>query len=103
MQYEQTTLIPSTPITTLEPPASPAAPVRRRRGTTPPPAASTRALREALDPFVDFPKLRQLAACGQDLQDALTIGEVPDDVQALILFVAELLRRSRAQGMPPAS
>jgi DNA repair protein RadC len=103
MQYEQTTLIPPTPIATLEPPASPGAPARRRRGTTAAPATSTRALREALDPFVDFPKLRQLAACGQDLQDALTIGEVPEDVQALIIFVAELLRPvSREQIKSPA-
>ena len=51
-----------------------------------------RALREALEPYLDLHKLRQLAASGEDLQGALSIGEVPEDVQLLITFVAELLR-----------
>lgn len=56
------------------------------------PTVETRALREALSPYIDLPKLRRLAASGADLQDALTIGAVPEDVQALITFVGELLR-----------
>jgi DNA repair protein RadC len=54
--------------------------------------SDTRIIREALDPYVDLHKLRRLAASGDDLQAALRVGEVPDDVQALIVFVAELLR-----------
>lgn len=92
MRYEQAPLIPTPPNTSLEAPASTGEASRRRRGAASPRTASTRALREALEPFVDLRKLRQLAASGADLQGALTIGEVPDDVQALIAFVAELLR-----------
>ena len=92
MRYEQAPLIPTPPITLLEAPTSTGEASRRRRGAASTQTASTRALREALEPFVDLRKLRQLAASGADLQGALTIGEVPDDVQALIAFVAELLR-----------
>ncbi len=72
------------------PAANTTTPARRSRNTLRHPA--TRALREALEPFVDLRKLRQLAASGADLQEALTVGDVPDDVQAMITFVAELLR-----------
>jgi DNA repair protein RadC len=64
---------------------------RRSRPTTRQ-TAESRAIREALAPYIDLPKLRQLAADSGDLQAALTIGAVPDDVRALIAFVAELLR-----------
>jgi DNA repair protein RadC len=92
MHYEQTPLIATPPMTTLEAPAITGEAVRRRRGATNAQTANTKALREALEPFVDLRKLRQLAASGADLQGALSIGEVPEDVQALIAFVAELLR-----------
>lgn len=53
---------------------------------------ANRALREALEPYVDLRKLRRLAAHNGDLQEALITGAVPEDVQAMITFVAELLR-----------
>ena len=76
---------------------------RQRRGAGAPAPAAARALREAVEPFVDLRKLRQLAASGADLQGALTIGEVPDDVRAMIAFIAELLRPAqREQVRSPA-
>jgi DNA repair protein RadC len=67
------------------------------------PDMAHRALREALEPYVDLHKLRQLAASGEDLQGALSTGEVPEDVQAIITFVAELLRPTpREQVKSPA-
>ncbi len=53
---------------------------------------ANRALREALEPYIDLRKLRRLAAHGGNLQEALITGAVPEDVQAMITFVAELLR-----------
>jgi DNA repair protein RadC len=47
---------------------------------------------QALEPYVDLRKLRRLAAHGGNLQEALITGAVPEDVQAMITFVAELLR-----------
>jgi DNA repair protein RadC len=91
MRYEQAMLIPAS-AATLDQPTAEGRASRRRNGVAASPAPSVKALREALDPFVDLRKLRQLAASGADLQEALKIGEVPDDVQALITFVAELLR-----------
>ncbi|MEI7768919.1 MAG: JAB domain-containing protein [Chloroflexales bacterium] len=91
MRYEQAMLIPAS-AAALDQPTAEGRASRRRNGATASPAPSAKALREALDPFVDLRKLRQLAASGADLQEALKIGEVPDDVQALITFVAELLR-----------
>lgn len=64
----------------------------RRSRTTGGQDTAQRALREALEPYVDLRKLRRLAAGNGDLQEALVTGTVPDDVQALIVFVAELLR-----------
>jgi len=62
-----------------------------------------RAIREALEPYVDLRKLRRLAAHGGNLQEALTTGAVPEDVQAIITFVAELLRPvAREQVKRPA-
>lgn len=92
MCYEQTTLIPTSAVSPFEQTSDTSTAPRRRRGATGQQAASTKALREALEPFVDLRKLRQLAASGADLQESLTVGEVPDDVQAMITFVAELLR-----------
>jgi DNA repair protein RadC len=65
---------------------------KRRARTTTRQSAESRALREALAPYIDLPKLRRLAASGADLQEALATGAVPEDVQALITFVGELLR-----------
>lgn len=70
-----------------------AAPQSRRSSSRAP--TPTKVLREALEPFVDLRRLRQLAAAGADLQGALITGDVPDDVQALIIFTAELLRPVR--------
>ncbi|NTU78440.1 MAG: hypothetical protein HGA45_03410 [Chloroflexales bacterium] len=92
MRYEQAMLLPPAPATMLDQPSTPGRAPRRRNGAAPSTMPSVKALREALDPFVDLRKLRQRAASGADLQEALKIGEVPDDVQALITFVAELLR-----------
>jgi hypothetical protein len=64
----------------------------RRSRTAGSRSPATRALREALEPYVDLRKLRRLAAHGGDLHDALVTGAVPEDVQALIVFVSELLR-----------
>lgn len=64
---------------------------------------ATKALREALEPYIDLRKLRRLATHGDDLQEALIVGAVPDDVQAMIAFVAELLRPvARDQVKSPA-
>jgi hypothetical protein len=41
---------------------------------------STRALREALAPYLDIPRLRRLAAQGDDLRAALNNGIEPPDV-----------------------
>lgn len=64
----------------------------RRRSTPRTVPVATRALREALEPYVDLSRLRQLAANGADLQAALSSGDIPDDVAALISFASELLR-----------
>lgn len=88
MRYTQETLLdhsldlPSQPITA-------SARSRRRSGSQSP---AGRALREAVEPYIDLRKLRQLAARGGNLQEALITGAVPEDVQAMIAFVAELLR-----------
>jgi DNA repair protein RadC len=51
-----------------------------------------RVLREALAPYIDVPKLRRLAAAGDDLQQALRSGvEPPPEVQALLDTLALLL------------
>jgi DNA repair protein RadC len=67
-------------------------PTRRRSRNATARDTATRALREALEPYVDLRKLRQLAAHNGNLQEALITGGVPEDVQALIAFFAELLR-----------
>lgn len=53
---------------------------------------ANRVLRAALAPYVDLRKLRWLAAHGGDLRAALIGGAVPDDVQAILTVIAELLR-----------
>jgi DNA repair protein RadC len=51
-----------------------------------------RVLREALAPYIDVPKLRRLAAAGDDLQQALRSGvEPPPEVQALLNTLVLLL------------
>lgn len=103
MCYEQSSAFPSSPSRTRKTPESTGESSRRRRGAANPQTASTRALREALEPYLDLHKLRQLATTGADLQGALLIGDVPEDVQALITFVAELLRPpSREQIRSPS-
>jgi DNA repair protein RadC len=67
----------------------------RRARTTPTCASATKAIREALAPYVDLRKLRRLAAESGDLQEAFTSGAVPADVQAMVAFVAQLLRPVR--------
>jgi DNA repair protein RadC len=91
-----------TPLDRHPEPITPPVPARRtRKSATANPA--THALREALEPYVDLHKLRQLAAHGGELQQALTTGAVPDDVQAMITFMSEVLRPpQRVQIKSPA-
>ena len=61
---------------------------------------STRALREALAPYLDIPRLRRLAAQGDDLRAALNDGiEPPDEMLALIDTLAVLLRPSEREAV----
>lgn len=91
MRYTQEPLLDrSLEIPVLPAPGGTAA--RRTRSAAASRDSASRALREALEPYVDLRKLRQLAAHNGDLQEALITGAVPDDVQALIAFLAELLR-----------
>lgn len=102
MRYTQAALLEIEPPLTLAPGQEQRKPARQRRA----PSQSeqlTKSVREALEPFVDLRRLRQLAASGDELQGALVTGDVPEDVQALIAFVAELLRPvSREQIKSPA-
>jgi len=49
------------------------------------------ALREALAPFVDLPRLRQLAAQGEELHQALLMDEPPAEVAAMLEIVTAML------------
>lgn len=61
---------------------------------------SSRILREALAPYLDIPRLRRLAAQGDDLRAALNEGiEPPDEVLALIDTLAVLLRPSEREAV----
>lgn len=67
---------------------------KRSRSTSRPARVppSVRALREALAPYLSFPKLRQLAASSGDLREALNAGvEPPAEVLALLDALAALL------------
>lgn len=90
MRYKQETMLDRSPELPAQP--IPATTSTRRGRQTGSQDVANRALREALEPYVDLRKLRRLAAHGGDLQEALITGAVPEDVQAMITFVAELLR-----------
>ncbi|NCC34118.1 MAG: hypothetical protein EOM24_19210 [Chloroflexia bacterium] len=90
MRYTQTTLLDPSPELPVEPIATPTRTRRCRQPGVPPLANG--AVREALAPYIDLSRLRHLAAHHGDLQEALITGTVPDDVQAMITFVAEILR-----------
>lgn len=53
-------------------------------------AAQAKALREALAPYVDFPRLKNLAASGSDVRQALRAAP-PTEVQQLLDVLAALL------------
>jgi DNA repair protein RadC len=63
-----------------------------------------RLLREALSPFVDMRKVRQLAAKGEDIRGAYVgSGPMPRDIQALLDMFALLIRPAgRAQVTRPS-
>lgn len=71
-----------------------------RRASVP---AQVRALREALNPYIDVAQLRRLAAAGEDLQAALIGDDVPPEIHALLDTLAVLLRPTpREQIKSPA-
>jgi DNA repair protein RadC len=90
MRYKQETMLDRSPELPAQPIPVTTNPRRCRQAGSQ--TLANRALREALEPYVDLRKLRQLAAHGGNLQEALITGAVPEDVQAMITFVAELLR-----------
>lgn len=65
--------------------------------------AHVKALRDALTPYIDVPRLRRLAAAGDDLHAALVAQPAPPEVLALLATLAVLLRPSpREQITSPA-
>jgi DNA repair protein RadC len=90
MRYKQETMLDRSPELPAQPIPVTTNPRRYRQAGSQ--TLANRALREALEPYVDLRKLRRLAAHGGNLQEALITGAVPEDVQAMITFVAELLR-----------
>lgn len=59
-----------------------------------------RALREALAPYLSFPKLRQLVASSGDLREAIHAGETPPaEVLALLEALVALLKPAERDGI----
>jgi hypothetical protein len=53
---------------------------------------SDRRLREAIEPYVDVPKLRQLASDHARLEDALRTGDIPEEISWLLSLLATVLK-----------
>jgi proteasome lid subunit RPN8/RPN11 len=52
---------------------------------------SDKRLREAIEPYLDIRKLRQLMADRGQLEDALRTGDIPDDIRQLIQLLAAVV------------
>jgi DNA repair protein RadC len=50
------------------------------------------ALHEALEPFIDIPELRRLAAEGKDIYEALRVDKPPKEVRAVLETIVAVLR-----------
>ena len=49
-------------------------------------------LREAIAPYMDVPKLRQLASDHERLEDALRTGDIPEEISWLLPLLATVLK-----------
>jgi len=53
---------------------------------------SDRRLREAIEPYMDVPKLRQLASDQGKLEEALRTGDIPEEISWLLSLLATVLK-----------
>src|SRR5205085_55568 len=53
---------------------------------------SDKRLREAIAPYMDVPKLRQLASDHERLEDALRTGDIPEEISWLLSLLATVLK-----------
>src|SRR5436190_53907 len=71
----------------------------KRRRQLPP----EKKLREAIAPYMDVPKLRQLASDPARLEDALRTGDIPEEISWLLSLLATVLKpRDRDQVRSPS-
>src|SRR5262245_27735921 len=49
-------------------------------------------IREAIEPYLDVPKLRQLASDHERLEDALRTGDIPEEISWLLSLLATVLQ-----------
>src|SRR5258705_1737547 len=82
-QWEQHSFLGDTEI---EFGSKPASEPRRRQ------LPSERKIREAIAPYLDVPKLRQLASDHERLEEALRTGDIPEEISWLLSLLATVLQ-----------